>query len=46
MSCAVPPSAGAQLGVEAVPHDLREEEGIHRALDALRDLVKTADEVS
>lgn len=41
----VAPSAGTRLGITSVPHDLREEEGLHGVLDALKSLVKTADEV-
>ncbi len=41
----LPPSAGAKLELTEIPHDLREEEGLHAALDALQALAVVADEV-
>ena len=41
----IPPSAGAKLEITEISHDLREEEGLHAALDALQALAVITDEV-
>jgi hypothetical protein len=41
----LPPSAGATLEIAEISHDLREEEGLHAALDSLQALAVIADEV-
>jgi hypothetical protein len=41
----LPPSAGAMLEIAEISHDLREEEGLHAALDALQSLALIADQV-